>query len=82
MTGLNQQARVMAAVRSVTVRDLALRALDYDRLAQEAATSGGEYAALDAAAIDARETFLASLRQCAGIEPELFNRMVREGFFV
>jgi hypothetical protein len=59
-----------------------LRALAIRAIESEAATypcPDEDYDRACAAAFDARETFLASLREATGIEPELFDRLKREG---
>lgn len=63
----------------MTVRTLALRALEAERATRCALVGAGEYFDADAAAIDARETFLAALRNAAGIEPELWDQLHKEG---
>lgn len=63
----------------MTIRALALRALEAETVAQSALVGAGEYYAADADAIDARETFLAALRSAAGIEPELWDKLNSKG---
>ena len=63
----------------MTIRALALRAIEAETAARSALVGADEYYAADAAAIDARETFLAALRVNAGIEPELWDKLTKEG---
>lgn len=63
----------------MTIRALALRALETERAVNSALVGDRGYFDADATAIDARETFLAALLNAAGIERELWDQLIKEG---